>query len=125
MIIIACTDDNQGMLFNHRRQSQDRVQRQRMLEQTGERKLWVDTYTARMFSGDDQERLEIDDQCLEHAGDGEYCFVEKEDLCQAEEKIEKIIFIPLEPGVSGRCTFPYGFKRMESGAVRGVCRIFP
>ena len=26
MIIIACTDDNQGMLFNHRRQSQDRVQ---------------------------------------------------------------------------------------------------
>ena len=91
MIIIACTDDNQGMLFNHRRQSQDRVQRQRMLEQTGEKKLWVDTYTARMFSGDDQERLEIDDQCLEHAGDGEYCFVEKEDLCQAEEKIEKII----------------------------------
>ena len=34
MIIIACTDDNQGMLFNHRRQSMDRVQRQRMLQRT-------------------------------------------------------------------------------------------
>lgn len=40
MIIIACTDDNQGMLFNHRRQSQDRVQRQRMLQRTGGAKLW-------------------------------------------------------------------------------------
>ena len=71
MIIIACTDDNQGMLFNHRRQSQDRVQRQRMLQRTGGAKLWVDTYTAGLFSAESREQLEIDDQCLEYAADGE------------------------------------------------------
>ena len=27
MIVIACLDDNGGMMFNHRRQSQDRVLR--------------------------------------------------------------------------------------------------
>ena len=26
MILIVCVDDNKGMMFNHRRQSQDRVQ---------------------------------------------------------------------------------------------------
>ena len=91
MIVIACTDDNQGMLFNHRRQSQDRVQRQRMLERIGGEKLWVDTYTAGLFAAEDRERLGVDDACLECAGDGEYCFVEKEDLGPVEEKIEKII----------------------------------
>ena len=78
MIIIACTDDNQGMLCNHRRQSQDRVQRQRMLQRTGGAKLWVDTYTAGLFSAESREQLEIDDQCLEYAADGEFCFIEKE-----------------------------------------------
>ena len=91
MIVIACTDDNQGMLFNHRRQSQDRVQRQRMLERIGGEKLWVDTYTAGLFAAEDRERLGVDDACLECAGDGEYCFVGKEDLGPVEEKIEKII----------------------------------
>ncbi len=91
MIVIACTDDNQGMLFNHRRQSQDRVQRQRMLERIGEEKLWVDTYTAGLFAEEEQEQLSVDDACLDCAGDGEYCFIEKEDLRPVEEKIEKII----------------------------------
>ena len=30
MIIMVCVDDNNGMMFNKRRQSQDRVLRQRM-----------------------------------------------------------------------------------------------
>ena len=41
MIVIVCVDDNNGMMFNKRRQSQDRVLRQRMLELAGEKKLPV------------------------------------------------------------------------------------
>ena len=41
MIIMVCVDDNNGMMFNKRRQSQDRVLRQRMLELAGEKKLWM------------------------------------------------------------------------------------
>ena len=41
MIIMVCVDDNNGMMFNKRRQSQDRVLRQRMLELAGEKKLPV------------------------------------------------------------------------------------
>ena len=66
----------------------DRVQRQRMLQRTGGAKLWVDTYTAGLFSAESREQLEIDDQCLEYAADGEFCFVEKENPGTVEEKIE-------------------------------------
>ena len=41
MIVMVCVDDKNGMMFNKRRQSQDRVLRQRMLELAGEKKLPV------------------------------------------------------------------------------------
>ena len=110
MIIIACTDDNQGMLFNHRRQSQDRGQRQRMLQRTGGAKLWVDTYTAGLFSAESREQLEIDDQCLEYAADGEFCFVEKENPGTVEEKIEKIILYRWNRVYPADVHFPIDFS---------------
>ena len=54
MIIMVCVDDNNGMMFNKRRQSQDRVLRQRMLELAGEKKLilfhWNRVYPADLHS---------------------------------------------------------------------------
>lgn len=111
MIIIACTDDNQGMLFNHRRQSQDRVQRQRMLQRTGGAKLWVDTYTAGLFSAESREQLEIDDQCLEYAADGEFCFVEKENPGTVEEKDREDHSVPGGTGcILADVHFPIDFS---------------
>ena len=39
MILIACVDDNLGMLFNNRRQSMDRVLRARLLKFCGAHNL--------------------------------------------------------------------------------------
>ena len=50
MIIIASVDDNMGMMFNHRRQSQDRVLREHILEATKDGKLWMNHYSAKQFS---------------------------------------------------------------------------
>ena len=36
MTLIVCLDDKNGMAFNHRRQSQDRLLRRRVLELAGE-----------------------------------------------------------------------------------------
>ena len=38
MILIVCVDDHNGMMFNHRRQSQDRVLRADILELTDGKK---------------------------------------------------------------------------------------
>ena len=49
MKIIVCVDNQNGMMFNHRRQSQDRVLRKRILELTGGKKLWMNAYSQKQF----------------------------------------------------------------------------
>lgn len=41
MILIVCVDDHNGMMFNHRRQSQDRILRGDILELTEGKILWM------------------------------------------------------------------------------------
>ena len=49
MILVICLDQRGGTGFNHRRQSKDRLLRQRLLELTGDRPLWMNAYSARQF----------------------------------------------------------------------------
>ena len=49
MIWIAIVDNSMGMLFNHRRQSRDRVLVQRILEITRGHAFWMSAYTAALF----------------------------------------------------------------------------
>lgn len=49
MIVMVCVDDKNGMMFNKRRQSQDRVLRQHMLELAGDKKLWMNAYSRKQF----------------------------------------------------------------------------
>lgn len=80
MILIACVDDNKGMMFNHRRQSQDRVLRRHILDMVGDSNLWMNEYSVKMFEkdseGQPQEHIQVDEDFLRKASEGEYCFVE-------------------------------------------------
>ena len=49
MIVIVALDDRGGMMFNHRRQSQDKVLRERVLKVTAGKKLWMNHYTEKQF----------------------------------------------------------------------------
>ena len=57
MIRIVCVDDHNGMMFNHRRQSQDRVLRADILELTGGKKLWMNAYSRKQFAESDAEKI--------------------------------------------------------------------
>ena len=80
MILIVCIEDNKGMMFNHRRQSQDRVLRRHILDMVGNGKLWMNEYSGKMFAKDSEELLhgpvQTDEDFLKKASSGEYCFVE-------------------------------------------------
>ena len=45
MILALCLDDKNGMAFNGRRQSMDRLLRADLLKAAGESPLWVSPYT--------------------------------------------------------------------------------
>ncbi|WP_283680606.1 ribonuclease Z [Parablautia sp. Marseille-Q6255] len=92
MIIIAAIDNRNGLMFNHRRQSQDKNLCKKILEITSNSKLWVNHYTEKQFANISCcPQLNIDDNLLNEAAPGEYCFIENVSLKKSEAWIEKII----------------------------------
>ena len=90
MIVMVCVDDKNGMMFNKRRQSQDRVLRQHMLELAGNKKLWMNAYSRTQFSKE-ENRIAVAENGFQNIRSGEYCFLEDEDPAQYKEQIEELI----------------------------------
>lgn len=76
MIVITCLDQKNGMMFNHRRQSQDSVLRGHVAKLVANVPLWMNHYSASQFDTESIPNLNIDDAFLQEAAQGEYCFVE-------------------------------------------------
>ena len=91
MIVMVCLDEKGGMMFNGRRQSRDRFLRERVVELVGEGVLWMSPYSARQFAGMDIPNLYVDEDFLQKAEQGAYCFVEHPPLSPVEEKLERLI----------------------------------
>lgn len=91
MILIVAVDEDKGMMFNRRRQSKDRVLRERILSLAKGGKLWMNAYTRRQFPEDAQGEIIVDEKFLEKAGFGDYCFLENIPAAPYEDRIEKII----------------------------------
>ena len=89
MNIIICVDDNMGMMFNNRRQSQDRALRERILEITKGKNLYMNGYSASQFN--EGSNVIVDDNFLDKAQQGDFCFVENSDIRDYNSKIEKLI----------------------------------
>lgn len=116
MIAIVCVDADNGMMFNNRRQSQDRKARQNILELTSGSKLWMNEYSFGQFKEEKAEiyvdegnsydeksekcvdegilknvktEICIDEQFLEYAKKGQFCFVENKQI--DVEKLEGLI----------------------------------
>lgn len=91
MLVAVCIDDKGGMMFNHRRQSQDRVLRADLLAMAGEKNLWLNEYSAKQFQPEDQEKLTIAEDFLSQALEGELCFVEDQPLAPWLDKLEEVV----------------------------------
>lgn len=90
MRLIVCLDDNNGMLFNHRRQSSDRAVRQRMAALSGGAPLWMNSYTANQFS-EESANIMVDEAFLAKTPDQAYCFAETEQIREFADKVSQLI----------------------------------
>lgn len=92
MILIIAVDDDYGMMFHNRRQSQDRVLREKILGLIGGKCLWMNPYTKKQFTEiGDTAQIHVEDGFLEKVPLGDYCFVENEPVSSYEDQIEKIV----------------------------------
>ena len=90
MKIMVAVDDNGGMLFNGRRQSQDSALREYILNITKDDVLWMNRYSFRQF-GTVPPNVRISEDYLSEAGSGEYCFVEDKSIGEVSDKLETFI----------------------------------
>lgn len=93
MIVIACVDDSGGMMFNHRRQSQDRVLREDVLRLCQGGRLYMSPYSYGMFGDMPMDGVEAQAcaSCLQETPKGAYCFVEEGALQAFEDALEGLV----------------------------------
>ena len=89
LIIAVCIDARGGILFNHRRQSQDRAQREDLMDLCAGRPLWAAPCSAPLFR--DWEEVRVDGEFLTKAAEGEICFVEDRPLLPVLDRIEALV----------------------------------
>ena len=90
MILVVCLDQKDGMSFNRRRQSKDRVLRQKLLELCRGKTLWMSAYSARQFE-EEADNIRADEEFLALAGEGEFCFAETVDVTPWLSRAEELI----------------------------------
>lgn len=90
MKIIVCLDNDDGMLFNGRRQSMDAVLRDRVVKTTKGQTLWMNAYSAGQFK-DALDNIAVDEYFLERALQDDYCFVENADITFYASEINTVI----------------------------------
>ncbi|MDF2804283.1 MAG: hypothetical protein K0S61_4188 [Anaerocolumna sp.] len=91
MIVILCLDDNNGMMFNHRRQSRDQAVVLDIALMSKGSRLSMKEYSFKMFADLELENVFISSEVMQQAEESDYCFVEDMGVLAYLEKIEQLI----------------------------------
>ena len=90
MRLIICLDDKNGMLFNKRRQSSDRVLCEHIVAMTKDTVVWMNGYSAKLFEKE-SGNIRVDEDFMKKAGRGEYAFAETTDVMPYLQEAEELI----------------------------------
>ncbi len=86
MNIIVCVDKSNGMMFNNRRQSQDKELISKIIELTSGARLLMSEYSAKMFLG--HPDIVANNEFVSQAQSGDFVFIE--DIEIPTEQVEDI-----------------------------------
>ncbi len=87
MIIVLCLDNNNGMLFNNRRQSRDSKVIDDLIDYADGRKILINNFSSDLFS----DNVYIDDGFLDIAKNKDICFVENKEIEEYLSQCTKLI----------------------------------
>ena len=90
MNIILCIDNKNGVMFNNRRQSRDRILCEKVVSLLGGGRLFLNSYSYTLFE-DFDINVRVYEDCLKVAQKGDFCFVEGKELTGHIPNIEKLI----------------------------------
>ena len=90
MIVAVCLDPKNGMTFNDRRQSRDRVVVDNIIKTASDNRIRISEYSQTLFA-DKGAHYIINENPLEQASATDFCFIENIPIRKYADKIEKII----------------------------------
>ena len=91
MNVIVCLDDKNGILFNKRRQSQDRILRADLKEFIKDKDLYMNNYSYKLYKDIDNGNIKVSENFLEQCTENDFCLVEDKLLNNYINKINNII----------------------------------
>ena len=120
MKLFFCIDNKNGMMFSGKRQSQDSVLREWIINHTTGSNLWMSNYSAKQFK--DLTGYIADDDYQIKATIGDYCFIE--DKGYALEGVSEIILCHWNRKYQADKVFDIdlkanGFKKVYSEDIKG------
>ena len=90
MKLIVCLDERRGMMFNHRRQSRDRVLIENMERLVGAHTLYVTSYSEILLLKS-KLRYVVADDPFAVAGEEDYCLIESFDPAKQMQAVEEAV----------------------------------
>lgn len=106
MNIIVCIDDNYGYSLFGKRQSKDKLLRERILFLVGDECLYMNEYSSKQF---EDGLLAVCEEFLSVAGEDEYCFVENVPF--SFENCEKLVIYKWNRSYPSDLKLDYDFVR--------------
>lgn len=91
MKIIVCVDDNNGMMFNNRRQSRDRVLIRDVVDNLDGGNLLMAPYSETLFADSGVDAFFLSEYVLDEAEPEDYCFIENKALLPYSDRIDELI----------------------------------
>ena len=90
MNIIICLDDKNGIMFNKRRQSQDRILRANIKEVVKNKTLFMNEYSYKLYKDIDDGNIKVCDDFLNNCTNDDFCLVEDKLLNNYIDKINTL-----------------------------------
>ena len=91
MNVIVCLDNNHGMMFNKRRQSQDKLLRANIKDLLKDKLLYMNEYSYKLYKDIDNNNIKISSDFLYQCENDNYALVEDTTLNTYIEKIDNLI----------------------------------
>ncbi len=80
MNIIVCLDDKNGMMFNKRRQSQDKILRNSIKDIVKDTNLFMNEYSYKLYKDIDTGNIKVCEDFLNECDETSFFLVEKKSL---------------------------------------------
>ncbi len=88
MKLIVCVDERNGMLFNKRRQSRDRLLIADIMNLAQGSNIWINSFSQNLF---ESEKVKVSEDEMSNLGKEDFCFIENIKPSSLEEKADEII----------------------------------